>query len=104
MTEPKKPRANYSMEFKLAMVEKSLQPGVSVALLRVTTASTIICCSNGAAVIGTSPTLLSMKALAPQSSSRTILSQWCQSVKRRCCGLQEVGHGHSTEEISEQNM
>ncbi len=33
MTEPKKPRANYSMEFKLAMVEKSLQPGVSVALL-----------------------------------------------------------------------
>lgn len=33
MTEPDTPRANYSMEFKLAMVEKSLQPGVSVALL-----------------------------------------------------------------------
>lgn len=33
MTTPQKPRANYSMEFKLAMVKKSLQPGVSVALL-----------------------------------------------------------------------
>lgn len=33
MTKPDIPRANYSMEFKLAMVEKSLQPGVSVALL-----------------------------------------------------------------------
>lgn len=33
MTEPDTPRANYSMEFKLAMVEKSLQLGVSVALL-----------------------------------------------------------------------
>lgn len=33
MTKPDTPRANYSMEFKLAMVEKSLQPGVSVALL-----------------------------------------------------------------------
>lgn len=33
MTDSEKPRANYSMDFKLAMVEKSLQPGVSVALL-----------------------------------------------------------------------
>ncbi|CAK8742643.1 hypothetical protein SODG_005896 [Sodalis praecaptivus] len=29
---------------------------------------------------------------------------WCQSVKTRYCGVQEVGHGHSTGEISEQNM
>ena len=33
MTKPDTPRANYSMEFKLAMVEKALQPDVSVALL-----------------------------------------------------------------------